>query len=220
MRERNFYPPEGHDFVHTPDTRRISEENKIRQESKLFDDLAIFRAKLYQKMLRHSALDYEGSGWAIFDTYAENQVVGDITTSVDRDVLVITGPLNGANRRVIRMITNEAIATSSLLSIIAYDITIDSDDDVQYFVDALDSSRRDTHAPHFFPEGFNKLHLSDNFKGAFTPVINLDGDYSGRDDILPFGHYEVLEDKIHALQVANDVLAEIMPYDPVAKQRV
>lgn len=212
----NFYSPEGHDFAHTLDAHKLAAENQAAMERKFQEDLTIFRADVFRKLHAHGAL-HDGEGWAIFMPEPKIDDNRGLQFNNRRDLLVVTGVDLSTQKHLIRIVANEIFVSGTHLAVMAEDFVADTEDDTQYFIDAVDVEpeyNTDTYAPTFNASSNEYVDLT-NFYLTFVPVVGISGKPAIHQEIAPFGHYTNLEDKIHALNVGKGLLAEVMTTDPV-----
>src|SRR5690349_13473767 len=93
-----------HDFVAEDELKQIAKAVSEQLERKFLEDLAIFRANVYQLMHRHNALQTNGTGWAIFLPDQPNQELSGDSILINRkDVLVLVGNVKDTDNKIIRL---------------------------------------------------------------------------------------------------------------------
>lgn len=220
------FQPQHHDNIEFGDIELQREANRIAREAKFEDDLRVFRANVYTKMLNEGAIE-NGSGWAVY-RYSEESDDPQTTMPQYKEVLVMARPnsdtgIYGCNMDVptIRIISNELIRTSYGTEWLTKDFIADNEDDTQFFVGCLEDSKLrnvgGNRAVVFNVDPEGNLCSTRNFH-VFSPVIGVyheDLDTAGTEaNPTPFGHYTCLEDKTYALERGSDILNEIADRQP------
>jgi hypothetical protein len=227
---KNFYPPEGHDFVNTNDIRSIYTENAARIDAKYNEDAILLKAAVIVKLLGHKALG-GGIGWAIFLTEpCEEPDYSAPAKTYELETLLLVQGSNGSevdsNRgssvsASVRFITNQAYYSDADINYFAEDVTIDEDNDSQMFVGAMATSQmhdqNKTLAPLFtYKENTNKLRVYNAFPR--TPIVMISSRIRGQYteiDSRPFGEYSNTEDKIHAYNRAKAIFDNVADTEPL-----
>ncbi|HSX53298.1 MAG TPA: hypothetical protein VLF90_02935 [Patescibacteria group bacterium] len=211
------YSHEGSDFAGDIEARTLAAENSTAFERKFQEDLNIFRADVFRKLRSHDAL-HDGEGWAVFLPEPEETGGSAFQLNNTRDILIMVGLDSRTQKSLIRIIANEIFASGSSLSIMAEDFVADTENDTQYFIDAVDvqpNYNPDTYAPTFCAISNEQVDLR-NVLLTFVPLIGINGKPSIYiEEITPFGRYTELEDKIHALTIGKSLLAEVVTIDPL-----
>lgn len=212
-----------HDFAESSDIRREAAINQELLEAKFIRDLNQFRSEALYKLHTHDALEHSvGEGWGVFSNYEiENESEEAMFLPGGKSTLLLAtngkpNPSNGNPVPKIRIITNELIRTPDKCQWLTQDFSADKEDHAQYMVDVVDVNNQrvdETLAPLFVVDDESRLNLSIN-TCAFTPSFGVK--LEGRPDTMtaPFGDYENLEDKIHALSAGQALLEEVMNIEP------
>lgn len=208
-----------HDFVSDEELAMLAQQNRNIEESSFVEQLALFTASIYQKLASHGAFR-DDFGWAVFSS---NKVSTPNDSSVVMDrrkILIITGTNASNNTKLIRILANELIEAGDSASYLVQDFSADSDNNTLYFVDAMRSApylNTNTYAPVFaVNEDIGKLTLTNNFNTGFTPIVDISGKIAtNMSQLIPFGDCACLEDKICALEVGKELLAEIIDSEPI-----
>ncbi len=232
----NFDPQGGHDNIETAEIAKISGETDAFLQAKFHGDVADTRAKFIQKLLNIGAL-HKGFGFAMFDIVKPSE--GSILVDEHpKDLMIVLKRVT--NRQTdppsIRIVTNETFNNGDVSMILAQDVTIDHEGDIQYFVDMIEAREgeieervaerdvMDGHisggkclAPLFWisPD----MHVSMVNIAQMTPAYSV-AEYDSKGvvrEVIPFGTYLSLEDKIHGLEVAHDLFDEIKDKEPKAR---
>ncbi len=99
------------------------------------------------------------------------------------------------------------------------DVVVDESGDCQHFVDAFIPEKEDllkSKSVIFLADGEGGYMLSKNFQ-SFTPIVKLSPDDEPvvkPTDIVPLGVYMDIRDRMDALAVARQLLAEVMELEP------
>ena len=214
-------------------------KTKLLLDGAYFQQVTDFRTSVFQLLRKHRAIK-NGEGWATFET---NPDPGSLMAADGNvEVLVCSLITSPAPERVrayavptIRIVTNESIVgrrddgdySSTTLT---QDFVLDEDNDAAYFVDAREPDNESddeeseqsslaiaqTQAPLFMVLD-GQLLTSRGFQDEFCQVEPL-GDASDYANIFPFGMFEGMEDKIHALAVGRDIVRLIANLEPTSVQ--
>ncbi len=143
--------PDHPEFVPVEELAQIQRQNEQLLEAGYQDNCNLFRASVFHKLTQHHAT-HNGSGWAIFYVDGEDDP-GSVSTLVRKEVLVwsyfhdASKTRGGLTIPTIRLLTNETYLMPDGPEYLASDVTLDDDNDAQYFVDAtmLHSDPREKH---------------------------------------------------------------------------
>ena len=222
MMSNESFPESHHDFISPEIITDEQTRSGMLLESKFRDDSVNFRSDLISKLVADGAIGKEDLlGWAIYD-------IDD-----NKDMLVIV-----AFKRIdtpdaepvflphIRMITNEVLRTHEKAETIAEDLTLDEDNDAQFYVDVInlanDGEIERSNAVFFKVMDDGSLTYTKNFC-AFTPCIVIDSESVGLPDcesVLPYGTFKCLEDKIYALERGRQLLKQIAGIEPCERSNL
>ena len=214
------------EFVSDEELIAVRVSNQEALEARYQEDCNILRADAILKLTKHKAMN-EAIGWCIFHlTDMETSDSSVATIGNYKEVLLLAhngggiATVDGHNVPTIRLITNEPFLTEEgLTEWLSIDFSLDSDNDCMYSIDATDFANTqdvsNTVAPLFLVNKEGNLTLSKNFQ-HFTPIIGLcDTDSSGEEVVLePFGYNEYVTDRLHCIDVARQLLDEIMQREP------
>jgi hypothetical protein len=112
----------------------------------------------------------------------------------------------------IRVMVNEAFMCDDGIDYLVTDVVIDTDDDAQYFIGPMPNrtsvSVENVETSLFFVQDGKLGMASHNQVRMFPPIVSVQDEVGDcRDDeVYPFGLYSNIEDNIHALSVATDIL--------------
>ena len=219
-----FYPPEGHDFVNTNDIRKLAEANQVLKETRYEGGVNQLRASVAWLLNYHQALGEHG-GWAIFVDDSDVTPAGSGAEWSYRETLVIVVGKKQHNfdkplrkGATVRMITNELVETEYGGQYYIQDVMVDEDGDSQYIIDAADlrserGNRPDNIiAPLFMISEEKGLVISGNVSRP-VPKIDLNYGLPGA-PVIPFGHYSNYNDKLYALEKAEEIFQTICELTP------
>lgn len=212
------YPNGAHDFI-TDELQSVhGRETQTVLESYYAEYCTAFRARVFEKMFREKAIQ-DGIGWAVFDLQQEEESGSIALSEGSTDVLVRVHPrprskeIDGKPLPDIHIITNESvIGLNGMKSWLAYDFTLDAEDDSQYLLDCFvpesEEGRLLTKHGAFFwvNPGNNELCVINRPRHYFTSQLEVTADGH---KVHPFGRLPHLEDKIHSIETAVEILDKI-----------
>ena len=220
---RNFYPPEGHDFVNSAEIRKIAAENWHLKEMKFLKDAVDFRVSVLEKLESHGALASSGYGWSVFVPELYHAESGrPLLPSLDYLLLSYPRPQKASS--TIRIIRNELFGAGPALSLLTHDFVLNSDNECLFHVDAVPvnllnvRSREEIgrNAVIFFfgqdKSGNDAIAVSENYVIDFCHSESIKGKFV---NISPFGTSYCLEDKVAALELGREMLDLLVPIQPV-----
>lgn len=205
----------------------VNKAPKALFDANFQEDCAVFRADIVSLLLKHSALQ-EGGGWMIFALNDDMMPAHDTSTlGYENEILVYvrdgTKVIDQSPICDIRIVTNERHLHYEVTSFMCTDFTLDSENDSQYFIDAITPLPEGVdlnivRAPLFWVNETGKLMSTVNFV-PFTPVvpISIKEKLAWR-KVTPFGHYENCEDKIQALNIGRSLLQQVNTLEPTHKR--
>jgi len=227
-----FFFLDHHDFYPTADIRNEAARNQALLEAKIQDDIAILRADIATILQANSAFGEDGTGWALFFVPDEESIDGEVAESGTvvelqhgKEVLIVVGTGLEDTKRAfpvhdVRVLTNEYIKTEDQTGWLAYDFTLDADNDAQYFYSyfplTLDKDVLEKARGVFFRVNDGQLQFGSNIM-RFSPIVAVaDVNDEGEEvEVVPFGWYNNTEDKIHALSVGRWLVDSVMNLEPV-----
>ncbi len=220
----NAFSPDGsHDQIDPSEVDKLHLVNKEQMQANYLGEVATLRASVYKKLRDNGALE-NGNGWAIFTTgrlgYGAIQ-----THESQKETLIIcrtgTRRASASEPPDLRIFEQDKHKTSYGGYALLRDVTVDFEADTQYLV----TSRRfvETRAGDvFFLDGLPLYwHNEDGTivvaADTFTNVAIAKADLPGRGPVSAnlFGFFKVFEDRLHALNVAKEIVAPILNLDPV-----
>lgn len=192
--------------------------NQTYLETQYSRQVAELRANVTRRLIGHSAL-HGKIGWAIYQEQPPQQsgvLVDDCST--ETLVMVLIADEEEQVGSHIRIVTNTEYRHNAATAYLTEDVTVDSEDDAQMFIDTvfIDESANilpsrepqlDTLSPLFFVKD-GEIKFT-NMR-SFTPSLPVtcaigDGTTMREATVLPFGTYENYEDKVAALEKARDI---------------
>lgn len=217
------YTPEQPGFESEDIISRIEADNEILIQRKFLEDLRIFKADFFLKLASHDAI-HNGNGCAIFrwrlaegdgnGMYRETLL---LSTRVEADA----GKPTPVPKTQLRILVNEPVATEEGHQWLTFDFCADEDDDTQYFIDAVNQNTqklRTTNSPLFHINEEEKTVSIDNLR-SYTPVAIVRDEDSSLFEVLPFGYFNRLGDRITALEIGKQLLQETFEHDPLITPR-
>ncbi|MDQ5972091.1 MAG: hypothetical protein QG553_250 [Patescibacteria group bacterium] len=221
-------------------TREFGFGETEEQLAQYLEDVAKFRDSYYEKMASLGQAD--DAGWAYFELDESDWPAGVLT-----DVCLWHARVSlpdEPDREVpshIRILSSEEYAVDGVAVFLTTDVTVDYEDDAICMVGPItkeaamadkddDSDRSDVSrdpgnpsVPFFYVKNGNlymapKEQMKRTQPGIITYTYPLeDGQGVENRAVVPFGFYDRLADKTHALSVARHVLEMVSDYLPKAR---
>lgn len=208
-----------HDFVGDPILRSESRHTRSLLEAKLERDLSHFRARVVSKLANDGILK-EGRGAGV---YALDYNEGGGGLALDQgmqETLISIRPVLSLPHQLpmphIRIITNELYEATDAPTWLSIDFMATPEGAIRHFIDAYSfTSHREgrTLASFFCIDEDGDFALSTSTPGM-TPEYVISAPEIQPPVVPPFGSGTVLEDKIHALEVGNQLLADVYHLTP------
>jgi hypothetical protein len=245
---RNFYPPEGHDFVNTSEIRELAKINERLIKINYQDEVAVFRAAVIMKLIACEAIG-ESFGWAIFQNYEEEEDAPVSTLADRKETLLLMGlPAHQQDKALpmpnTRLITRHTIRHEDKISIISEDVLVDWEGDAQYITsfvpvepedspqesdveDTLENKKvalgdvdmGSSYVVLFSVDDEGKLGFTKNVR-PHVPILNVPDPQDENKVVVPFGKFENDQDRDYALGKAKELLSKIQHLEPLYKSNV
>lgn len=190
------------------------------------DRLHQFRSDVMLLIMKHGAYDIDGS-WLVFD-HAEDSGDGPILLCPRTDICVAMKHVEVVKndkkliKPHIRIMVNEAYSFEDGTEYVVTDTMVDEDDDAQYFIGPLpnreSSSFEGVQTTLFFVnDGELTLFCPSAPRNTFPPMVAVEDEVGDceAEETMPFGYYNNIEDKIHALSVASGILSLVKDKVPL-----
>lgn len=198
----------------------LRKENAAFLDAQYYGQVAEFRASVVQRLLGLNAV-HGGVGWAMYREQARQQSNVLVDGQGKETLLVMFGSnKTGQSAPHIRVVTNTEFRFTDQIAVFTEDATIDAEGDTQLFIDAIfidDTGAvlpsREPHIQSFSPLFFiqDGEELKTINMENFTPIHGIgcfinNGAFLLDTAVRPFGLYTNYEDKIAALEWAQDIL--------------
>lgn len=219
-------PPDHPEFCPAEELKEAKRLSEIAAEVEYLSGCVDFRAGVVELFQKHNAVTETG-GWMLFhvDEYAGDNATATLQNRNEILVFLGTGTENKRRplpMRDVRILTNEHFRMSDGMSYLCVDFSLNDENEAQYFIDVFSHTEdgtitsRDSLAPVFYLNEEGCL-VTGNLR-PFTPIKSVRRD-GGADHeiIIPFGYFDDLPDKIHALEVGKQLIDKIVTLDPVGQ---
>ncbi|HSX24255.1 MAG TPA: hypothetical protein VLE74_04095 [Candidatus Saccharimonadales bacterium] len=238
---RNFDPSDRPGFVHpgeTPDSAELMRQHRVANYLARATDL---RSDVYEKLRTSGALS-EHLGWAVFDIELDALPADGISDPVNHKEVALLyynfpSPTAGGDRLipVIRILSREAIRSPEGIGFLNYDFSLDKDHDAQYLVGSYtpmsnveDMYRQLSHLPpddrppRTDPESYIPVFYMEEGTLRFMQKLGcaafahrVPGEVNGeKREVVPFGDWTGIDDKLDALSVGETLFDEIANREP------
>lgn len=207
-----------HDFIPEAELENEAMLNRRMLVSKLHEDMAVFRAEVFLKLMKHNSLR-NGWGWAVF--YSDMAAGrGGLAQLDDRTEVLIAvrreRNIPETRPSSIHLLTQQLHRQQDGGSFMLEEVTIDWENDAQYRVSSFsyddETQNVDIGTSPYFHADEEGLSVF-NFK-QFTPTDPIYVPGLSVRSTMPFGHYSNIEDRIYALTRAQEILSICQPLLP------
>ncbi len=216
----NFYPPEGPEFASTPEIRVLAADNAERRRLKFLEDVSIFRAAVFGKLISCDVISPDGYGWAVFDCEGDDPE-GALSVVTRNEMAVVVVRRTVDQVPIIHVMGNEVIDTPTGHAYLTTHFVLDHEGDTQYFMDIFDPNdvAGSKHASLFCVDAEARtLSVLGQFNYSFCTTMDIDGNIpTDHTSLMPLGIYLNLEDKVHSLEVGFGMLNQIKDLEPAVK---
>lgn len=205
------------EYVHANEIEEEHNLSTIALYGDFQERLHQFRSDIMLLIMKHDALNPEAS-WLVFD-HAEESDDGPVLLCPRTDICIATKTIEVLknNKKLfrphIRIMVNEAYSFEDGTEYVVTDVLVDEDDDTQYFVGPLPNRESSSFlgvetSLFFVNDGELTLFSPGKQARSFPPIVEIEDTVGDCEDetVIPFGKFTNIEDKIHALSVANGIL--------------
>jgi hypothetical protein len=230
-------PPDMPSFEVVSDDELTLAENLGRMafEAEYQDRVNRFRADVVQ-LFRGQGYDDVNMSWMVFDI--QDEAEGNVIEGPRTDLLItaLIAPSPKGPMLHVRMMKNELYRVETGHDCVVTDITVDNDGDALYFIDSF-PIREDLPTRKIGGEELQVMNVLPMFLmhegnvafitsgenrpefGNYTPVVDVniypDADVSiAGEEVFPFGLFDCMEDRSHALDVAIELLGQVKGTTP------
>jgi len=206
------------EFVPKKELDQLAVVNKAMMEAYYQEALHIFRADVLGKVATKELDPTEGNVWHIYRL--DNELDSDEPV---RDIVLFASSTIRRRSKVqlqvphIKLVASERFECDDGIEYITTEVTVDDEGDAQYMFGSY-PMRKSVLTQPLIPIIFYDEEdgiLPENMD-SFTNICGLTTD-EYPEEVLPFGHFSYFADKLHALNVAADLFAQVKGLHPFAK---
>jgi hypothetical protein len=213
----------GYDVLPDAELVDLRDKNSIFQEAKYQGDVAVFRSDVLQELIKHGAYT-NGFGWALYSVGNTDPNGSLITVEGEREILISIRNVkieNNNDSLSVRILVNQRFHPElETLFYLIEDSIVDEDYDAQYHTTAANIndgqiSVVDGSTP-IFQVRDGELYTFGVKSFPFICKIPKDKDDPDKGVVIPFGYFQIFEDRMYAFEKAVSLFAEVSGKVPVA----